>query len=125
MKDNTVGSRLRLLREGLGISQKKMADMLKLGQSTINRYEQTQSEAPYKTLLWYADYFDVSLDYIFCRTDQPQGKLYNYEPGILKEKLAKQEDWNEFVEACFDPNSSLSGKLKEALMNVVKREVEG
>jgi DNA-binding XRE family transcriptional regulator len=75
-----VGQRLRELREGVGLSQNKFAGMIGVRQSSINRYENGQSVPSIQTFRWYADYFDVSMDYIFGRTDKPQGKLYNYEP---------------------------------------------
>ena len=114
----TVGSRIRTLIEGSGFTQKRIAETICVVQSAINRYENNHSDAPYKVLLWYADYFDVSMDYIFCRTDQPQGKLYNYEPQALKERLSKEEDWKEFIEACFDPRSPMNAKLKEMMMGI-------
>jgi len=73
-----VGERLRLLREGVKLSQAKIAKMLDTTQASINRYENAIGSPPLKVLLWYADYFDVSMDYIFGRTDKPQGKLYEY-----------------------------------------------
>lgn len=100
---NVVGSRLKSLRESMNSSQSNIAGMVGLTQSSINRYENGQAEAPYKVLLWYADYFDVSMDYIFGRTDQPQGKLYDYQPKKIKEKMTNRQDWNEFVKACFEP----------------------
>jgi transcriptional regulator with XRE-family HTH domain len=120
----TVGGRLKDLRESIGYSQKKIGEMLGVAQSGVNRYENDQSEAQYRILLWYADYFDVSLDYIFCRTDQPQGKLYSYEPQALKERLAKEEDWREFIEMCFDPRSPMNAKLKEMMIGMADSGVE-
>lgn len=117
---DTVASRLKLLREGLGVSQKKLAEMFNTAQSNINRYENGHADAPYKILLNYANLFDVSMDYIFCRTDKPQGVLYNYEPDVLKEKMSRKEDWQEFVEACFDPRSPMYSKMKELIMNMAK-----
>lgn len=49
---------------------------------SINRYENAQTEPPSKALLCYADYFDVSMDYIFGRTEHPQGKLYEYRQKL-------------------------------------------
>jgi len=115
----TVSERLRWLRNSLNISQSKFAGMTGISQSALNRYENEQSEAPYRVLLWYADYFDISLDYIFGRTDNPQGKQYGYEPDALKKKFANQEAWQEFVEACFDPRSPMNAKLKEMMMTIV------
>ena len=117
---NEVSKQLRALREGLQIPQTKIALLLNTTQSAINRYESGASAPPLKTLLWYADYFDVSMDYIFGRTDNPQGKQYNYQPEALKEKTEKNEELRQFVEMCFDPNSPMSGKLKETLVRMLQ-----
>jgi len=113
------GERIRKLREGVKLSQKKIAVMIGSSQVSINRYESGSGEPPMKTLIWYADYFDVSLDYLLARTDNPQGKLYDFQPEMLREKMANKEDWELFVEMCFDPNSPMSTRLKEALIQIV------
>ena len=110
-----IGERLRLLREGIKFSQVKIAGMLQTTQASINRYENAIGSPPLKVLLWYADYFDVSMDYIFARTDQPQGKLYDFKP-----KIENNEDMRQFIEMCFDPNSPMSGKLKDTLLQMMK-----
>jgi transcriptional regulator with XRE-family HTH domain len=114
-----VGERLRLLREGIKLSQAKIAKLIGTSQVSINRYESGLGAPPLKTLLWYADYFDVSMDYLFARTENPQGKLYDFHPEALREKMSDKEDWQQFVEMCFDPNSPMSTRLKEALMQMV------
>jgi len=119
---DTIGTRLRALRAITGLSQQAFADLAGSKQSTINRYENDESELPYRMLLWYADYFDVSLDYIFCRTDDPQGKLYKNESLALRERVANKAEWRQFIEACFEPNSPMNAKLKEAIINMVEDE---
>jgi len=69
-----IAQRLRALRENVRLPQAKLAAMVGTTQSAINRYENAQSIPPANILLWYADHFDVSMDYIFGRTDNPQGK---------------------------------------------------
>lgn len=69
----------------------------------------------YYTLLQYADYFDVSMDYLFARTDKPQGKLYEYRPKIT----AGSEEMKQFIEMCFDPQSPMSEKLKQTLLQLM------
>ena len=49
----------------------------------------------------YADYFDVSMDYIFARCDDPHGKLYEAKPPVD----ANNPELRKFVEMCFDPES--------------------
>lgn len=63
--------RLKELRESRGISQVKLAMDLDLNQNSISRYENGAREADYATLIAFADYFDVSLDYLFSRTSCP------------------------------------------------------
>lgn len=63
--------RLKELREKRGMSQVRLAIELDLNQNTISRYESGVREADYRTLIAIADYFDVSLDYLLGRTDNP------------------------------------------------------
>ena len=112
-----LGARLRVLRQGVGLSQEKIAKLIGTSQVSINRYESGAGFPPEKTLRWYADYFDVSLDYIFARTEHPQGRLYDFKP-----KVADNEDMRLFIEMCFDPNSPMSGKLKDTLYQMMTGE---
>ncbi len=63
--------RLKELREKRGMSQVRLAIELDLNQNTISRYESGAREADYRTLIAIADYFDVSLDYLLGRTNNP------------------------------------------------------
>lgn len=107
--------RLKTLRKGVNISQAQIAKLIGTSQANINRYENRVGLPPHKTLLWYADYFDVSLDYLYGRTDKPQGKLYEYRPKIMEEN----EDMKLFIEMCFDPNSPMNDRLKQTLVEMV------
>ena len=120
MSKKEVGYRLKTLRESVKISQVKVGELLGLKQASINRYENGQAEAPYRVLLWYADYFDVSMDYIFGRCIEPQGKLYDYQPKIIKEKIANNDELQQFIEMCFDPTSSMNERLKQTLLKMVE-----
>ena len=111
-----VGMRLKKLREGFGISQAKLAEELHSTQSSINRYENGQSQPTVALLRRYADYFDVSMDYIFARTDKPQGKLYEFNPQTAPDK----KQMRDFIEMCFDPQSPMNGKLKETLYRMME-----
>ena len=62
--------RLRSLRKERNISQLKLALDLNMNQNSISRYENREREADYDTLIRFADYFDVSLDYLLERTDE-------------------------------------------------------
>ena len=110
-----ISQRIRVLRETAKVSQAKIAQLIGTNQSAINRYENSQSMPPPQVLLWYADYFDVSMDYIYARTDKPQGKLYEYNPKIS----ADGEQFKQFIEMCFDHESPMNEKLKQTLIDMV------
>lgn len=61
--------RLKELRKSRRISQLKLALDLNMNQNTISRYENMERQADYTTLIRFADYFNVSLDYLLGRTD--------------------------------------------------------
>ncbi len=119
MDKSAIASRLKELRESLKLSQAKVASLNgTTTQASINRYENQQSDPSLDILLWYADFFDVSLDYIFGRTDKPQGKLYENQPKVVFE----DEHMKDFIEMCFNPKSPANAKLKEALLNLLKED---
>ena len=64
--------RLRYLRKQNNISQLKLAMDLSLNQNSISRYENGEREAGYDLLIKIADYFNVSIDYLLERTDNPK-----------------------------------------------------
>ena len=64
--------RLKELRRDRKISQVKLAMDLNLTQNSISRYENGEREADYDTLVAIADYFNVSVDYLLGRTDNPK-----------------------------------------------------
>ena len=64
--------RLKQLRKERQISQLKLALDLNMNQNTISRYENMEREADYETLMAFADYFNVSVDYLLGRTDNPE-----------------------------------------------------
>ena len=113
-----IGERLRGLRESVRLSQAKLAKEFDVSQSALARYEIDDSTPSTEIFLKYADYFDVSLDYIFGRTDKPQGQLYEGKMKIEK----VYPDMDKFIEMCFDPGSPINERLKETLREMLKEE---
>ena len=64
--------RLKEIRKSKGISQLKMAMDLNTNQNTISRYETGEREPGINELIKIADYFNVSIDYLVGRTDNPK-----------------------------------------------------
>ncbi len=63
--------RLKEIRKAKGISQLKLAIDLSTSQNTISRYETGEREPGITELIRIADYFNVSVDYLLERTDNP------------------------------------------------------
>jgi transcriptional regulator with XRE-family HTH domain len=63
--------RLSELRKKNHLSQENIADILGVARTTYAMYEQGHREMDYSTLLKIADYYKVSLDYIFDRSAIP------------------------------------------------------
>lgn len=64
--------RLKLLRKQKHMSQLSLAMKLNTTQMSISRYETRKREPDLKTLILIADFFDVSIDYLLERTDNPK-----------------------------------------------------
>ncbi|MBQ9107257.1 MAG: helix-turn-helix transcriptional regulator [Clostridia bacterium] len=61
--------RLKELRKERNLSQLKLAMDLDMNQNSISRYETMEREADYETLIKFANYFNVSIDYLLGRTN--------------------------------------------------------
>ena len=68
--------KLRELRVINEISQKRMAEILNVTQQTYSNYEKSITEIPIDILIKFADYFEVSIDFILDRdTSNLKNKL--------------------------------------------------
>jgi transcriptional regulator with XRE-family HTH domain len=112
---DATAARLLELRKSLNMTQTKMAEALGISQSSLNRYEHDQAIISDKVLLAYADYFDVSVDYILGRTDKAEGRLFSDRPNFG----ADDEELRQFIEMCFDPKSKMSVRLKDTLYRMM------
>lgn len=59
-----VYQRIRDLREDHDLSQARVAEVLKISQSTYSRYESGHLDIPTEILILMAKYYKVSTDYI-------------------------------------------------------------
>lgn len=63
--------RLRELREDHDLTQRQLAEMLGMAQPQYYRYEQGYRDVPTDILIFLADLYKTSTDYILDRTDDP------------------------------------------------------
>ena len=62
-------NRLRDLREDRDLKQKDLAELLKVHQTTYSDYELGRLNIPIAVLHSLADFYQVSIDYLLCRTN--------------------------------------------------------
>ena len=66
-----LGERLKELRLSHDLKQSDMANVLEISTRGYRHYELAEREPNLTTLIFLADYFNVSLDYLVGRTDDP------------------------------------------------------
>ncbi len=64
--------RLKYLRESEVLSQAEVAKAIYVTQRTYSYYETGKHDIPTQTLIRLADLYNVSVDYILDRTDNPK-----------------------------------------------------
>ncbi len=80
--------RLKEIRTECGIKRSKMAADLKINAGTVANYENEIRQAPYEYLIKFADYFDVSIDYLLGRGEEekplrPESAMTGEEAKLL------------------------------------------
>lgn len=68
----TFAERLQLLREKHQLSKQELSSILGMARMSYFRYEKGERMPTYEVLLQIANYFDVSVDYLMCRTNNPK-----------------------------------------------------
>ncbi|MEK4255456.1 helix-turn-helix domain-containing protein [Ureibacillus sp. FSL K6-2830] len=68
---DTLGNRIKLLREKHNISQIEFAKKIGVSNAVLSRYESGDRKPDFDILNKIADYFEVSVDYLLGRTDIP------------------------------------------------------
>lgn len=68
-------TRIRDLREDANLYQRDLAELLHCSQQTYSDYECGKSDIPTEVLIWLADYYDTSTDYLLGRTNERDLRL--------------------------------------------------
>jgi len=97
-----IGQRLVNLRTKRGLTQEQLAKMLNMSRSTYAQYEVNRRTPDAETLTMLANFFNVTTDYLFGRTDIPNPDIPNEkikaaitdDPDLLAfwEELSQRED---------------------------------
>ena len=69
----TFADRLKQLRQEKNLTQAELSDKLKIGRSALAMYELGKRIPKYKTIDTFADFFNVSADYLRGKTSSRHG----------------------------------------------------
>ncbi len=112
----TLGRRLRKVRESLNLTQKEAASRLSISNVVLNRYEHGERQPTPDALKDIADKYNVSVDYLLGRTNDPTPHKNKTEEEIEFEEFMKnhtimyqgvpmtdeeKESINEFLKTAF------------------------
>lgn len=75
----TFGTVLRGLRKRNDLTQKQLADILGISESTVGMYERGHREPDFEMFEMIADYFNVDMDYLTGRSDIE--RQYTFTPA--------------------------------------------
>ncbi len=80
----SVSANIIRLRENLGLNQKKLAEDLNMNRSVLSRIENGTRPVRDDELTVFADYFNVSADYLLGRVTQKSPALSDEQTTLLK-----------------------------------------
>lgn len=111
---DTPGLRIRQLREERHMSQLELAKQIEINNSVLSRIESGKRDVEDYLLVRFANFFNVSTDYILGRTNNPEGLTDDEE---LKHIELDEILSNNKILFYGEP---LSLEEKEAVVNVLK-----
>ncbi len=113
-----LGDRIKMLREERQIKQEDLAKAMSVSPSTIGMYEINKREPNYELILKIANYFNVSTDYLLCKSDiRNSNNVGNkfYMCPVYGQISAGQPNW---AEECIEGRIPID----PSLMNILNPE---
>lgn len=101
--------RLRALRQEQNISMKQLGDIVGVAESTISLYETEKRKVDTDMLIKFANYFNVSTDYLLGVSDERNSSLDSDNIG-----------YDDFTYAMHNESRNLTDEDKEMLLGMAK-----
>ncbi len=101
--------RLRALRQEQNISMKQLGDIVGVAESTISLYETEKRKVDTDMLIKFANYFNVSTDYLLGVSDERNSSLDSDNIG-----------YDDFTYAMHNESRDLTDEDKEMLLGMAK-----
>jgi len=124
---NTISKRIKDLREEKNLSQTKMAAEIAVKRHHVVDIEAEKQRPPYETIIKYAEYFGVNMDWLMTGEGEKYAKAgmvketaASYGAGILESMAQKEADTNKKLDFLIDMVANLSQEVKELKAEKVK-----
>ena len=98
-RKHRIAERLMRLRFEHKISQSKLCEEIKVNRITYSGYEAERAEPRAEVFVRLADYYDVSVDYLVCRTDNPKGLYFDSEDSSVSDLQKKIDEVQKQLDA--------------------------
>ena len=113
--------RIEMLRKELGLSQEEFAKKVSMTQQRISAYEKEKREPDLETIKQFADFFNVSTDYLLGKSDirnpeeiQLSGlELTQDDINFIKKIKPLSEQNRKFLEKMIETFDDISSNAKE------------
>lgn len=122
----TFGKVLKKLRDSKGLTQQDIANLLKVGRSTIAGYETKGKQPDFEKLKILANFFNVTTDYLLGRVDEENinisndkiTKSLNDDPELSEfwDTLKERED----LKLLFKQTKDLAPNDVKKIMRIIK-----
>lgn len=123
-----LGKRIAKLRQDKKLTQEELAEALQITRSALSLYELDKREPDIRTLSKIADFFDVTIDYLFGRIDIPNPiekitRSISDDPELLEfwSRLKQREDLQLLIKLTKDMSSAEIKKI----IRVIKAMEDG
>ncbi|APC46455.1 helix-turn-helix domain-containing protein [Aeribacillus pallidus] len=114
-----LAKRLKYLRDKHNYSQKKVAESLGISNVQLSRYETGDRKPDPEMIAAFAEFYNVSTDYLLGKTDNPTPKeivkISGKEIELTPEELKLFEELKKHPALFHDLASDPEGKVKELL----------
>lgn len=113
---DTFGNRLKSLRKTKNLTQEELAKLLNIAKSTVSNWE-NENRFPDKDMLnKLVNFFDVSLDYLFGRTDEEKSNIVTY--NIVPKDIIDPNTFMDYAKTIF-----LSSEVSEDALEKIYRDI--
>lgn len=97
-------NKIKDLREDKDLTQLQLSKILNIARTTLNSYELEKAEPSFEILYKLSDFFDVTIDYLLGRTNNPKNE--NLTKGLTTEEIKELKKYKEMLILYRNKNNS-------------------